>query len=375
LIKGDAAMSEQDEKENARLKKANAKKKLRLILYGSVAAGSVMGLAGITAQAHGNASSHGEAQLSWNFNDYVIKREDLKTTYPREIEKLEIFQEDIEQLSNSRRLFKETINFNYGALNDNEIPNLVSKLDKIDGDNIEAIQILSNQITVNSIKQSTALSPITKEVFQNIKSGNYKQAIKVIESASSAKDVLSNYSIVQLDLYNYAVVDQLSTAQLTDEIIKISRAALNYQKSKAPKELATRAGILHNLASAAQPDHGTATASQTKAGRLAAEEALKIRTSLGDKPSIAVAEYMVGVYDYKANKLENAHMHFEKSLELLTNSHRVQDIAWSTLYLGLTKLKMNDKSGNELVEKVRQTFAEEGNKMGLAHIVSASQKI
>ena len=362
-----------DEKLN-KIKKAKAKKKLRRIVYGSMALGGAIGLAGLNAQAHGNASSHKEAQLSWNFDDFVIEREVIQETYPREISVVTNLRDNMEILERNRDSFRQPGNFNFDALNDDEVPKLGGKVDNILSDQLAANQILSNQLSINSVKQITALTPTTKEVLQLLQSNDIKGAIKVIENTPKRDDVLSRYSIVQLDLYNYGAIDQFSTATFADEIVKITKAGLHYQKTKAPKELAARAGLLHNLASAVLPDKGSATAYQFKTCRNAAIEALKIRKGLEDKVGTGIAEYMVAMFDYRANDFAAAEKRLEQSLELLDGSYRVQDIAWSKLYLGLSKIAQGDRSGQKLINQVRNEFKEAGNSYGLTYLDSVTKK-
>lgn len=52
------------------------KTKIKKLVFGTLVTGGALGLAGVNAQAHGNASSHKTVTLSWNFDDYDVKRQE-----------------------------------------------------------------------------------------------------------------------------------------------------------------------------------------------------------------------------------------------------------------------------------------------------------
>jgi hypothetical protein len=54
----------------------NRKKLIKKLVFGTLVTGGALGLAGVNAQAHGNASSHQAVALSWNFDDYDVKRQE-----------------------------------------------------------------------------------------------------------------------------------------------------------------------------------------------------------------------------------------------------------------------------------------------------------
>lgn len=365
---------EKSELEASKIKKQKAKKKLRRLVYGSMAVGGAIGLAGMTAQAHGNASSHMEAQLRWNFDNFVIEREGVRANFPDQIGTLERLQSSQERMGLERLEFRQANNFDFAALNDDEMPILGQKVDNIVQYQNVGNQMLNNQVVINSIKQQTSLTPLSRSVLQQLQSGNTKKAIALIEDGNDVKQVLSTYLVVQLDLYNYGAIDQFSTATFTDEIISISKAGLAYQKNHAPDDLGARAGMLHNLASSTLPDKGTARPDQVKFGRDAAIEALKIRKRMGDPGTIAVAEYMVGVFDYKEGNFDDAQKYFKASLKNLDGTLRFQDIAWSKLYLGLSQLSKGDNGGKELVYEVRKEFEQSGNDYGLLYLNTVAKK-
>ena len=353
------------------IKNSNSKKKLRQLVYGSMAVGGALGMAGMTAQAHGNASSHLEAALAWNFDDFVIQRESLVKAYPNEIETLTGLQDQDREFGLQRNTYIEAdVNF---ADNIRDASDLGKKLSRIISDKITENRILSNQILINSVKQATALTPMSAQVLQHLSNGETEKAIALIEIGDSVDDVLSRYSVVQLDLYNYGAVNQFSTATFTSEILDISKAALEYQNSNARDNLGARAGFLHNMASAALPDRGTATKDQTSTGKKAAEEALEIRQKLQRAENIGIAEYMVGVYDYRAGDYKAASTRFEASLDLLGNQANQQDVIWSKLFLGFSKLNQDDQEGQELINQARAEFEESNNDYGLQYADSLTR--
>jgi hypothetical protein len=70
-------MNEVDDKKE-RDAKERARQRLKKLVYAGLVTGGITGLCGVAngMQLHGNASSHGSADLSWNMNDFVVKKAD-----------------------------------------------------------------------------------------------------------------------------------------------------------------------------------------------------------------------------------------------------------------------------------------------------------
>ena len=339
------------------------RRKLKKLVYSALAIQGVVGMAAmvVSAEAHGNASSHAAAQLDWDFDNFVVRRESLTnpnaptTALLRDLESRQAAL--IQQINTRVQDFDASID----SLSDN-----TSKLE-------DAKEIVGSYASISEqleqLTDTMVLRPSTKHVLELLTQGREQEAIASIESVSQDPSaVLSEYSLVQLDLINYSAVDGLSTAGMLPAIIAVSQAGVAYQEAHLPAETVLAASILHNLASAAIPDTGSATGDQHNIGRQAASDALAIRTQLGDARAIGIAEYMVGVYQYKDRKLADAENTLAMARAKLTNTATDEQYAWATLFLGYTQLALGKAEGQHLVDEARVSFQKVGSSFGLRYV-------
>jgi len=344
------------------------KKRVRRLVFGSLVANSALGLAafaGISAEAHGNASSHKGAQINWNFDTFVVSRESMLSPDAAATGLLKDIQKDT--LATKVNLIKHQ-NFMMAQPG----PDTFQRMQHTNTARALNQEALRLELQLRQSLDRLQLSPLSSLVLDQLTAGKPDEAIKIIESSGTVDKVLSNYSLVQLDLYNYGAIAEFSSPQYLAEIKAVTNAALAYQQSAAPAALDVRAGFLHNLASAAAPDTGTVSAADAAAGMAAAQEALKLRKQLGEPRAIGVAEYMVGIYHYRAGKNAAAQQAFTNSLAQLQAPEYVEDRAWSRLYLGLAKKAAGDKGGEALVNQAREAFKQANNKTALALIARQS---
>ena len=380
-------MAENDDKnpEDHDKRKA-AKHNLGKLVFGTMVTGGALGLAGLTAQAHGNASSHAELALRWNFDDYVVQRE-LRMHPGAESTAL---QDRYQRLSKIEKLLggAKTGTGMVGGIRADALDTkmLGAKALGADGgvdgggapanwrENASSFDDLQRErfslgLSLARAKEGLALTPASRDALAALEAGNKMSAGAALEGDTPSK-TLANYIVLQTDLYNLGAVGGLSTPAYLKEITAVSKDALSLQEKQAPGDLAARGAILTNWASAAAPDIGRVSDADTSAGRAAAEQALKAYRELGNPDFIGRALYMVGVYDYRAGDYAAAQAHFADSLKTLDGSKDGNSIAWSKLYLGLSQRAQQPKSKSAAanIEAARAYFASVSDQYGLDYI-------
>lgn len=341
------------------------KRKLKKMVFSALAVQGVVGLAAmvVSAQAHGNASSHLGAQLDWDFDNFVVRRETLTNPTSPTASLLRDLAGRQAALSNEISTRRQDFDAQRDSLSDR-----VLKLEDARR-SIEGGAYLNNRL--QQLTNTLTLRPSTRKVLDLLAGGRGQEASTAIESVSADPlTVLTEYSLVQLDLINYSAVDGFSTPAMIPEIVAVSRAGLAYQRARLPADVAIGASILHNVASAAAPDTGSATAEQQSIGRDAAAEALAIRTQLGETKAIGMAEYMVGIYQYRDRRFADAERTFISARGKLNSTPPNEQQAWATLFLGYSQLALGKAEGQQLVNEARATFGQIGSSYGQRYIVA-----
>lgn len=348
--------------------------KLRRLVFGAlIANGAVgLGLIAVSAQAHGNASSHNPLQLSWNFDNFVIQRENLLAPDSISTDLLRNLDAELTRTNTALDNVNRSLEASPGA-------SLAERTKWL----AESRRLSENAAQLRAQSAQTqarlALRPLSREVLNRLEAGDASAAFATIESAGSPQKVLDAYSAVQLDLRAYGAVDGADTPALLPEIEALTKAAIAYQQQRAPDDLGAAASLLHNLASSASPDRGSVTEAQTKAGLAAAEKALQLRKQIGEKDAIAIAEYMVGVYRYKAGDTKAAAKLFADSATKLEASGNKEAYAWSSLFLGMAQSSQPSTSaagagtsdaakGKKNIDRARTLFAQANNTFALDYI-------
>ena len=287
--------------------------KLKRLVFGSLIAGGAIGLAGINAQAHGNASSHNAASLNSScinssscasvaiaFSNYEVWRNDWFSNHPENSQTLQDFAR--------QRLMA------------NDIPG----------------------------------------------------AVAAIESAGSPDLVMWAYLQAQFDLQKEGSVGEYSSAAFTQQIHAISDAGRAYYFSQPPGGIGwqrTYAQLLHNFASYMQPDMGGAAPPDIMAGQMAAQEELGLRMQIGITSDIGRVEHMLGIYAYRAQDWANAQGMFQAALNHMAGDvSSADDSDWSRAYLGLSMIGAGNPGGGQLVSNSRQSFGLRGNSYAIRYL-------
>jgi hypothetical protein len=323
-------------------------------------ASGALGMAGLTAQAHGNASSHASLSLDWNFDDFVINREKLLNPDGADSDPLlQLDQELREVYEHSAKLRQES-----------EVPgaSVSDRLESVTESRLLDERAMGLELDIKQAATQRALTPLSRNVLAQFQANNPAGATALIERSGTPRDVLSSYATVQLDFYNFSAVGGRSTTTLTDQIITLSDAAIAYQERNAPNDLVALGGFLHNLASAALPDIGQATPEQFRIGREAAQRAVDVRRRTNDPVTTGIALYLAGVYSFKASEFDDAEKKLRESIALLENTDRTNDLGWSTAYLGFVRSAQGLEDGTLMVEQARRIFQRSGNDYALQYI-------
>lgn len=343
----------------------SAKCKIRRAVIGTMLAGGALGIVGMTAQAHGNASSHSKLSLDWNFDNFVVNRESLINPGTAGIDPIVTLDREVRDAVSARDALR--------ALSERPDEPLSNRMQNLGRSRLMNERALGLDLTLKQATTQRALTPLSRNVLSQLQANNPAGAVTLIERSGTPEEVLGVYATVQLDLYNYGAVDGRSTLALANEIIRICDAAIAYLSANAPNDLPALGGFLHNLASAALPDIGDPTPAQFQAGRAAAERAIEIRRRTSDPVTTGIALYLAGVYSLKAREYERAEQQLRQSIQLLENTARVNDLAWSKAYLGLTRLAQGDAAGAALVNEARESFRRSGNQFGLQYLSSLNR--
>jgi hypothetical protein len=337
-----------------------ARGKLKRLVFGALIANGAVGagLLAVSAQAHGNASSHAAAQLDWTFDNFTLRRETLLNPSSPSTELLSTLDRERRENQNALGEINKSLN-GASTLTLAQRTQLRTEAQRLSE---SSLKLRAESMKIND---RLALTPLSRQVITLLQAGDAKAAASAIEASGNPETVLRNYSLVQLDLRNLGAVDGKDTPVFFSEVLAVTQAGVAYQEKAAPGDTASAAGLLHNLASAASPDRGVMTAEQTRIGREAAEKALQIRKSLGQAESIAIAEYMVGVYAFKAGDVAKAETMFTDSVTKLQPTSNKEALAWSTMYLGKTQERQSKATARQNLDRARTFFESVKNSTAL----------
>jgi hypothetical protein len=331
--------------------------RMKTLIFGSLIGAGAFQVASWNAQAHGNRSSHPNANVKWAVNDYVIKREALlspEADTTRELAGLQSLADSVARRSETMKGAKS--------------------------EELDALRKDSREFSERSdrLEEKLIITPTTSRAIAFIRNGETEESLRILTQGVSPAKALENVLWAQLDLNNLGMADGQSTAVYAKEIVGLTRAASKWYDGLAqgdrdqPAMKKGLASILFNAASFTAPDRGEVPADLRAFGREAAGRSLELRTQLGEPGPIQMAHWMVGLTALRAGDDAAAKKSFETSLKLAQEAKSFGEVAWSKLYLAQAIQGRDAKQAAKLTSEAEAAFRELGDQEGMAKVKQLS---